>query len=663
MIGRRQFLGLCLIVLLSSTAVAARQASPGNSGSGLAMNRLITFNGTLRDTSGAPLIGSAGITFTLYASQDGEDPLWRESQVVQTDEQGRYTVLLGSTENQGLPLEVFGTGGAQWLGIQAESQEEQPRVLLLAVPYALKAADADTVGGKPLSSFVLYEDLAKARDTIGPTAIVTTLVPGETRSSKSTTAGSSAFGRSIQARDTSIIPLLSNEIGTNTYFGESAGAGLGGGGTWNSFFGESAGTAVSTGVSNQFFGYHAGFLTNSGNYNAAVGTRAGNFNTSGSRNVFLGQETGWSNTTESNNSFLGAFSNGIAGITNATAIGYQAKVARSNSLVLGSINGENGATADTTVAIGRTAPNPAFQTRLEVQGLFTDPLGSRGTASYGYYNPLSTQLDGYVFGLESGASYTGAANLTRNHKNSQIYAFAALQGYYGGTVATGSGGAGSVATVSGVVAQNLVRNGITVTDAIGLQVQAASADVGSATVSNVTGVYVKNPYNVTPVNVYGLYTEALTAGTNNYGVYISGNSKSYFGGNVGIGTTTPLDPLHVVGNVRIQGGNIVPADYVFEPDYRLMPLEKLAEFISREKHLPNVPPAAEVNEKGLNLGEFQMRLLEKIEELTLYAVRQANDHKTALQHKDAEISSLAARVSVLEQMIGRLNGENAALQK
>jgi hypothetical protein len=65
-----------------------------------------------------------------------------------------------------------------------------------------------------------------------------------------------------------------------------------------------------------------------------------------------------------------------------------------------------------------------------------------------------------------------------------------------------------------------------------------------------------------------------------------------------------------------------------------------------------VPSAAEMKEKGLNLSQFQMRLLEKIEELTLYAVQQGKtirEQSSALEKKDAEMSALAARLAALEQ--------------
>jgi hypothetical protein len=125
-------------------------------------------------------------------------------------------------------------------------------------------------------------------------------------------------------------------------------------------------------------------------------------------------------------------------------------------------------------------------------------------------------------------------------------------------------------------------------------------------------------------------------------------------GNVGIGTTTPTARLHVVGDLRVSGAIIYGApegdipDYVFEPDYRLMSLEELQCYLQREKHLPNLPSAAEVREKGLNLASFQMRLLEKIEELTLYALHQAK----VIGRKDAELSQMNARLEALEERLG-----------
>jgi len=93
----------------------------------------------------------------------------------------------------------------------------------------------------------------------------------------------------------------------------------------------------------------------------------------------------------------------------------------------------------------------------------------------------------------------------------------------------------------------------------------------------------------------------------------------------GTGVTELL--LDSSGNLTIQGvcsegASGSCADYVFEPDYELLTLDELGAFIAEEKHLPNVPSTAEIQEQGLNVQKFQGRLLEKIEELTLYTLAQ-----------------------------------------
>ena len=95
------------------------------------------------------------MTFLLYKESQGGAPLWMETQNVDPDKTGHYSVMLGSTTSQGLPQDVFVSGEARWLGVQVVGEQEQPRVLLVAVPYALKAGDAETIGGLPASAFVL----------------------------------------------------------------------------------------------------------------------------------------------------------------------------------------------------------------------------------------------------------------------------------------------------------------------------------------------------------------------------------------------------------------------------------------------------------------------------------------------------------------------------
>jgi len=117
--------------------------------------RTVQFNGVVRNEAGQPRAGAATLTFSLYAEAEGAVPLWTEVQSVTLDGQGRYAVALGALSSEGLPLEKFTSGEARWLGVAVDGGRELPRVALLSVPYALKAADAETIGGRPPSAFVL----------------------------------------------------------------------------------------------------------------------------------------------------------------------------------------------------------------------------------------------------------------------------------------------------------------------------------------------------------------------------------------------------------------------------------------------------------------------------------------------------------------------------
>jgi hypothetical protein len=120
--------------------------------------RLVNYSGKVVDAAGKPASGIAGVTFAIYEEQEGGEALWMETQNVQADKSGRYTVQLGAASLSGLPSELFVSGAARWLGVQVSGQAEPPRTLLLSVPYALKAADAETIGGLPPSAFVRAND-------------------------------------------------------------------------------------------------------------------------------------------------------------------------------------------------------------------------------------------------------------------------------------------------------------------------------------------------------------------------------------------------------------------------------------------------------------------------------------------------------------------------
>ncbi|MGA9798333.1 MAG: hypothetical protein WBQ68_04955 [Terriglobales bacterium] len=152
-------LSKCLLVfsLLSCFTISA-SAQCTEAGDACAKNvpRLVRFAGVLKDAAGNPRTGTVGITFAIYSESTGGAPLWQETQNVHLDEQGHYAIMLGMTQITGLPAGLFASGDPRWLSVQAQlpDESERPRVLLVSVPYALQAANAETLGGLPPSAFV-----------------------------------------------------------------------------------------------------------------------------------------------------------------------------------------------------------------------------------------------------------------------------------------------------------------------------------------------------------------------------------------------------------------------------------------------------------------------------------------------------------------------------
>ncbi len=149
-----RWLGIGMGILQCGTLLLA-QAQTSSQAIGTIVPRLVNFSGRATDVQGKAIVGAAGVTFAIYKAQYDGSPLWLETQNVQTDTKGNYTVQLGATKAEGLPLQLFSSGAGHWLGVSVNGEAELPRVLLLSVPYALKAADAQTLGGLPPSAFVL----------------------------------------------------------------------------------------------------------------------------------------------------------------------------------------------------------------------------------------------------------------------------------------------------------------------------------------------------------------------------------------------------------------------------------------------------------------------------------------------------------------------------
>ncbi len=133
--------------------------------------------------------------------------------------------------------------------------------------------------------------------------------------------------------------------------------------------------------------------------------------------------------------------------------------------------------------------------------------------------------------------------------------------------------------------------------------------------------------------------------------------------NVGIGTTTPDEKLAVNGKIHAKEVRVDLtgwSDFVFEKKYKLPTLEEVEQHIKEKGHLQNIPPATEAIENGILLGDMNAKLLQKIEELTLYAIDQEKKIETQenqLKQQEVINHELEERLLKLEQTLLK-NKEN-----
>ncbi|WP_396589587.1 hypothetical protein [Allomuricauda sp. R78024] len=144
----------------------------------------------------------------------------------------------------------------------------------------------------------------------------------------------------------------------------------------------------------------------------------------------------------------------------------------------------------------------------------------------------------------------------------------------------------------------------------------------------------------------------------------TGNDVSYSSGNVGIGiATVPTGySLAVVGSIITEGVTVKLQsdgwpDFVFEKDYLLPSLQKVENYIQRNGHLPNIPSASEIGKNGIHLGEMDAKLLQKIEELTLYTIQQQKEIDSlknasqALIEQNELVKTLTERIERVEKSL------------
>ncbi len=191
-------LGILLLLTAIPQFAGAQCTSTNNtSPCGQVFPRLLKFTGVLKNPVGAPLRGVLAIKFVIYTDSTGGTPLWQETQNTEIDQSGHYEVLLGANSSDGVPKELFATAEPRWLAVQAliPGREEEPRVLLSSVPYALQAENAQTLGGLPASAFAKVNTAAPSESTAGASAVIANpLIPSATGTvtTPATSTGSSS---------------------------------------------------------------------------------------------------------------------------------------------------------------------------------------------------------------------------------------------------------------------------------------------------------------------------------------------------------------------------------------------------------------------------------------------------------------------------------------
>jgi len=370
------------------------------------------------------------VTFALYKQQADEEPLWTETQRVEVDEQGSYTALLGATQPTGIPVEVFRSDEARWLSVQVQGQEQRPRTVLVSVPYALKAVEAEKLAGKSASDFVLSDSLGDQvrRVMEGQTIVANqttstgTLQPGQTKANSTATpqvtpAGPMFPPSTFSGTNSTQIVLVEQHGSGNGLYAQTASSAGGSG-----VVGIATSTSTSSnqnGVYGQNVGAGAGVAGIATNPYAGVGVygQGANFaGVFGNSIVSSGPAAGVFGQTASpdgagvdgSNSAVTGFATGVTGFTQSTG----------GSGVFGSAGATsgfaNGVLGQSVSPSGNGIAGENFATAGSANGVFGQSFSPIGTGVAGFANATSGSATG-VSGQTSspnGNGVVGSATAT-----------------------------------------------------------------------------------------------------------------------------------------------------------------------------------------------------------------------------------------------------------
>ncbi|HRG18512.1 MAG TPA: tail fiber domain-containing protein [Flavobacterium lutivivi] len=364
--------------------------------------------------------------------------------------------------------------------------------------------------------------------------------------------------------------ILSGRLGdANTFFGN--GSGTASTGTSNSFFGALSGSLNATGdfntfvgrlsgswgisgSANTYLGYASG-LNNTGSSNCMIGAFSGQ-STSGNSNIFIGLSSGSTNTLGSRNVLLGESADvAVNNLTNAIAIGSRAEVGTSNSLVLGSVNGFNGATSSVNVGIGTTIPAD----RLHVVGniRMVDGNQAAGKVLTSDANGTATwqNASANAWGLTGNTGTSAATNYLGTNDDIDLI----LKRFN-----TRAGRIGTNNTSLGVNALNTAVTGASNT-AIGVDALKSATTgtnntaVGQNALGSINGGSFNTAIGAEATTSSTIFTNATAIGSRalagNSNVLVLGSINGVNGAtnsvNVGIGTTIPQTKLEIVDGNKV----------------------------------------------------------------------------------------------------------------
>ena len=433
----------------------------------------------------------------------------------------------------------------------------------------------------------------------------------------------------------------------------------------NAFVGTYAGQANTPGNGNIFLGKNAGQANTSGNYNAFVGVNAGFANTSGVQNTFLGYQTGYNNTAGSN-TFLGyqagyanttgqanVFIGALAGYSNTTGTGnmFLGQQAGANSTGSYNLFMGNSAGSGTTSGTGNTAIGDG--------SMLSNTTGQNNT-SIGRYAGinLTTGSNNTFIGVAAAVpSGSGAlTNATAIGYNASVTASNALILGSGVNVGIGNtapnnkleisqGSAGN----SGLRFTNLTSGTTPSVSTNQFLTVNASGDVVLALVGGSKGAFRTAAVDSSVAAGWSLVGTILQ-NTNSGGVLIGS----------GITQTPAGYQLYVAQGILTEKVKVAVknssdwSDKVFDAGYSLRGLSEVEAYIHTHKHLPGVPSAAEVVETGVDVARMDAKLLEKIEELTLYSIQLEKANRELKQQQQQDKQQQQARLDQLERLVKHL---------